>query len=323
MNALDPVRAAPRLRAGDIVDRDELHAASAAVAAHPSFDDVARHFARQGLDSFARHWFLSRLMHDVARYAIVTLLLHAAHRERHHGERPLTLAELQKHLSFGRFAGPSRVKLLVQLLRMGRLVEAVRAPDDARVRWLRPTPRLRQPVLAWYRADLQAVERIYPLPLAPASAHDDLIDAYMSLNARPFLRDGFILPEGLDPVLWFIGRDCGYLLLMSLIAHATPGLWPEVEVHSEARIGELAPRYYVSRSHFHHLLSQAARAGWLQMLEPGGRRVRLSPAFVAVCREWMAREIAWMGSRTLDAIDALAVPRDARAANRPRLAPGD
>lgn len=275
-------------------DLARLDAAAAALMADPRFDEALRRFCEAVIAGFEGHWLAHRMMGDAGRFGLMAGVFHLE-AERLAGRRPegVTTAGLVAFMEKRRLASRRAVQAMVAFLRMaGALVPAERR-GRGRQRPLAPSDAMRGTALRWLGGNLAGIEGIAPLPApgAELARRPGFMEAYFTAMAAPYVRDGFILFDGLPPVEAMMTRSGGYLTMIELMRGAR--LEPDGTIRAEAPHGALAARLLISRSQARALTGLAEREGWLTALSPGGRTVRLSPGFHEICRRWIAREIVW------------------------------
>jgi hypothetical protein len=281
-------------------DRGALNAAVQIIKRHPDFGSAKRAFARSVLQTYDVHWLMRRLMHDTPRFVFLVFLVHLDWLARCGQGGGATQAELIRILTATGFTGASRVKVMTALMRLAGGLRQERAANDQRVVVLRPTEKLLDAARQWLLNNLRAIQQVCALP-GPAElivAQPGLIEEYFSGTARAFLHDGFTLIEDRPEIAAFTTRDCGYIVLMQLIAN-----WqttPDGE-RSHVPITAVARRYGVSRSHLRSLLRMAEEQGVLELRADGGRDVALKPAFAVMADRWISLEFAWMAGKIIAA----------------------
>jgi hypothetical protein len=300
-NQPDRVDVGGVVRPGGAIDRQRLAAATAQVLAHPGFDAACQQFALAVLHCYEHHRVVRRQMHDTARFALLCFLL-MYESERLAGQGAgASAARLVDALSAHGMASRSRVKDLIDGLKLIGCVQGLPHPTDTRARVLRPTALLLQPLRAWLEGDLLAVDQVCALPAAPAvlCERPHLVPAYLGGLARALSIDGFSMIEGQPEIAQLLVRDCGYLVLMQVLAQwqGVPGGGPATAA-VQAAVPEQAfsERFGVSRSHTRNLLRFGQQCGWWLPLAASGRAISVSAGFHGLMRRWMAQEFALMAA---------------------------
>ncbi len=272
-----------------------LQAAAHRVQQHRGFQAASAAFAGNVLATFNTQRMLRRLMHDTARFALLCILLHLDREARFSKHGPgATTAQIIALMQRGRFAGASQVKVLIALLRLAKCLESVVSPLDRRARVLRPTERMLAPMRAWLTGNLAVVQKVMdlPAPMTQMLSVLALLQEFLALNARAFVDDSFTLMEDMPQVAACMRRDCGYLLLMQLIA--TRCLVPGTDIlEAQVAVPAFAQRFGVSRSHVRNLLAHGWNDGWFAQAPGVSSALLLTPAFNRTADQWMAREFVW------------------------------
>jgi hypothetical protein len=311
------------------VDRRRLGEAMSGALAHPAFDDAVAQFAQAVLHCYAHHRVVRRQMHDTARFALLCFLMLQDGEHRAARGAGASVARLVEALSAHGLAARSRVQQLVGGLKLAGGLESLPDPADARARLLRPTAALLDPLRAWLLGDLQAIACVCALPDTPERlcARPQLVASYLGGLARALSIDGFSMLEGQPEIAQLLVRDCGYLVLMELLAtsrgESCAGSRADGQVAGGAPLSFVLPvqafskRFGVSKSHTRNLLRFGQQCGWWSTSEPGGRATRVSPAFHALLRRWMAQEFVLMAALSAHCFAALGRQAPGAAA-RPR-----
>lgn len=268
-------------------DRATLKSEAVALTGLPAFDQAALAFCRGMTGFHAGRWVLNVGLSDTVRFVVAALVIHldAA------WPGGATTARVARLCHAGGLAGPKAAKGALAVFRAAGLVRDRPDGSDRRARRLAPTPALLGLMCENLTMRLRAQEALTPLP-APAAAWaatDGVLAAFLGRNIEAYAGMDFRLYDGFPEVRAFMDRQCGYLILLELMAAqlaATCGGPPRPSLSA------LAQKFDVSRAHVRLLLADGVARGWLRARGHGGD-VALEPETFARLRVWIALEFTW------------------------------
>jgi hypothetical protein len=268
-------------------DRATLEAEAAALTSHPAFDAAALAFCRGMTGFHAGRWVLNVGLSDTPRFVVAALVIHldAA------WPGGATTARVARLCQAGGLAGPKAAKGALSVFRAAGLIRDRPDGSDRRARRLAPTPALLGLMCENLTMRLQAQEALTPLPAAAAdwAATEGVLAAFLGRNIEAYAGMDFRLYDGFPEVRAFMDRQCGYLILLELVAAqlaVSCGAVPRLSLSA------LAQRFDVSRAHVRRLLTDGLAHGWLRVCGHGGD-VAVEPETFARLRFWIALEFAW------------------------------
>lgn len=276
--------------------------------AHGDFRDTISTYCNTVSRASTGQWPLSKMFDQFTRYLTCYILIHNYYAWRHRGGPLPTLSLLQPAVE----ASPRQTAGFITSLKAGRLVMVESAPGDRRNKLLRPAPdmimEIGRSALAFVAAAeaLEGGQGLAERLLGDADALGDLIHR----SAAHVLAHGTLI-HPFPRVLSFARRDCGYLLLCTVMA-----------AHYEACAGRdgppllsyraLAERLQVSAAHVGNLLGEAERNGWFTV-GARGRLASIDDSLVDEFELWAACQMAHFMERARD-IAPPAAAEDVRTA---------
>ncbi|WP_280171687.1 hypothetical protein [Agrobacterium pusense] len=231
-------------------------------------------------------WPIWKLMNQFSRYFAAYTLIHNYFNWRNGGPDLPTLAQLQTRSGLS-----SRQTInLVSALKVGRLIEVERFADDRRINLLRPSSEIileiGRSILAFIEADDLLRDR--PPVTDQLKLRPELLGEVICLSGR-FIRKHGTLIQPFPRVLSLASRDCGYLLLVTVMASHYRQLDGKIPIPLSNKA--LAKRYEISSSHVANVLRDLKIAGDLEV-DRNGRLVRVSSDLVAEFEGWGATQMA-------------------------------
>jgi hypothetical protein len=275
-------------------DPEKLAAATQDVLAHPAFEAALQCFCTGMIASFEGQRLANRLMGDAGRFALMAIcfLLEEARRTgaEPHGATTARIAEL---LARRKLASPRATHSLIAMLRLAGALEPVSGTGDQRMRPLRPTALMIGQASRWLSYNLRgaAMIALLPGPVEALLAEPGFVAGYFARMGQPYVQHGFILYDGFPQIEQLMGRFGGYQMMLELTRSAVVS--PTGALFADASIGALSDRLKFSRSQMRSILDMATREGWLNLHGRPDRAIEITPSFHALCRLWVARELAW------------------------------
>lgn len=225
----------------------------------------------------------AKLFHQFGRYMIGFLLVHQFQDWHRHGGPPATLGRLQASSPLS----PRQSAAVVAGLRAGRLLTA--APlAGSRAPVLSPVAALTATIARSMIACLRAADTVEGrLPRAPLLESDPELQNELVYRSAAYVFARGSHLDAYPAVRHFTHRDCGYLVLVAVMAVALAG--PQAGPSLSCR--SLARHFNVSRSHVSNLLAAAAQNGWFAT-DGRGRLRHVAPHFAREFQRWAATEMA-------------------------------
>lgn len=281
--------------------QDPRAARSSALLAATGFPDAVATYCRDmaAMDFLERP--AAKMFHQFGRYMIGFLLVHQFQHWRRHGGPPATLGRLQASSPLS----PRQTAAVVAALRAGHLLTA--APlAGSRAPVLSPAPALTATIARSMIACLRAADTVEGrLPRAPLLKGDPELQNELVYRSAVYVFARGSHLDAYPAVRHFTHRDCGYLVLVAVMAVALSG--PKAGPSLSCR--SLARHFNVSRSHVGNLLAAAAQNGWF-VTDGHGRLSHMAPDFVREFQRWAATEMAHYATLA----DTLPVPGPRAAA---------
>lgn len=226
--------------------------------------------------------FTSRLMVETMRQVTFStiVILYLRHDE---GDRSTwaTPQRLKHEIKTYGLASPRRIDALVARLVQLGFLESRPSEQDGRVRILKPTPKMMALDREWLVYNYVPLRVMFPDSYAEPIARDAAFQRVQRLAGVDFAAHSAQVIARNAPVMRFMHRDSGILILMKLIqmsAGNTEGL-------SYTAIGA---RFGVSRTHVRALLEDAAAHGDVSLTGRGGRLVELQPSILQAFDRFLA-----------------------------------
>ena len=274
------------------------------IVQHPRLPDARRLYLDYFLALYDREPFTARLLIETGRFLVYHLgVILGAAQDPARRETWLTVGRLKRELATFGFASDRHVDQLVARLCAVDFLISTSAPEDARVRILKPTEK----ALAHDRAWLAA----HYAPLTVLAAHNDYGPvmqedaAYQIVHRRasiPFIPfSGKLLALAPDMLLFF-NRAAGHLVSAALLQAALA----TEDRRASVPYGNVGERFGVSRTHVREILRAAEDIGLVRLEGRGGHQVEILP------RMWESydRSLA-AGLFVHDAVHAITVGRRA------------
>lgn len=169
-------------------------------------------------------------------------------------QAPMAMGELKRSLRIS----PRSVQVLVPILSFYGLVKVCANPEDKRISWIHPLPKLEGPFLVWLLAALSFIDACSPEqpPLSALTKETNALQMFKAHAGRDYL-NGALPWDQHELIRYFAQRDAGFQLLCSLmVSH-----YRNTPFNSVSSFRSL---FGVSRSHLHNMLKQAKKEKWLE-----------------------------------------------------------
>lgn len=234
----------------------ELIASGAKHRSHPRFRQAVAHYCDSMSQPAPEGWPIWKLLNRFSRYFPTYILIHNYFAWQQYGETHPTAAMLQKQSGLS----PRQTVNLVNALKAGRLVTVESLPSDRRVKLLRPSSEIIREIGRSMLAYIQAEGMLAgePSRAGHVARNPDLLGDVICHCAR-FVRAHGTVIRPFPRILSLASRDCGYLLLVTLMAahyRRLDGRSP-ITLSTNA----LAKRYDTSSSHVANVLRALKDSG--------------------------------------------------------------
>jgi hypothetical protein len=252
---------------------------------HPRFRLAVAHYCESMSQPAPVGWPIWKLLNRFTRYFAVYILIHNYFAWRQYGETHPSAAVLQKQSGLS----PRQTINLVNALKAGRLVTVESLASDRRIKLLRPSPEIIREIgrsmLAYIEAEGMLSGENSRAGLV--AGNPDLL-GYVICHCARFVRAHGTVIHAFPRILSLASRDCGYLLLVTLMAahyRRLDGRSP-LTLSSNA----LAQRYDTSSSHVANVLRDLKESGNFSC-DRNGLLEHLSADFVDEFETWSACEM--------------------------------
>ncbi|MBB3656734.1 hypothetical protein FHX15_001962 [Rhizobium sp. BK650] len=263
----------------------KLIASAAKHKNHPRFRQAVAHYCDSMSQPAPEGWPIWKLLNQFSRYFATYLLIHNYVAWEQYGEAHPTAAVLQKQSGLS----PRQTVNLVNALKAGRLVTVESLGSDRRVKFLRPSPEIIREIGRSMLAYIQAEGILTGEPLrAGQVARDPDLLADVICHCARFVRVHGTVIHPFPTILSLASRDCGYLLLVTLMA----AHYRRLEGRSPITLSTnaLAKRYDTSSSHVANVLRGLRDSGDFST-DRYGFLEHLSADFVDEFETWSACEM--------------------------------
>ncbi len=256
------------------------------ILAHPRFTVARNAMVREMLALYEHETFLNRLLLEVGRNLVfvVIMCLDARYDETDRATWPTLRAVTRAMVGFN-LASPRRVADLVSRLINTGYLEQIPAPQDRRVRILRPTKKMIAQDQDWLRSHYAPLQVLYPKPGYPRVMQRDpdfqRAQRLISASFFPFAAETLARHP---TMLQFMTREGGVMIVIKLIELAGPN----ADTTREIVYSDIGARFGVSRTQVRKLLQEAEEAGLMRLTQEGGRFVQLTPALIEAFDRFIA-----------------------------------
>lgn len=282
----------------DIVDTFEpsvLLREGAELCRHPDFSRAMFRYTDAALDTFADRPLATKLVCQTARYVTICVIFYL--HEKAAADEPgdgVTVSELQEVLSIKHFASASWTRLAVHTFLRAGLIEEMPPLDDRRKRPFKPSPRLLEIGQEALGTMLDALSIVRPLRESPhkLARRPGMLEGIAYATVAVHVRHGFTLLSAFPEIAALLARDYGHLVFTNMIRTMRPADGSTVEAEAPSLL--LKRRFGVSRAQVRNVLSLAEEMNLISIEARGGHVIRLEPRFVAMCKHWVATDLAWM-----------------------------
>ena len=279
----------------------------AALRRHPGFAAAARASAATMVELYQGNRLLNAIVNDRGRVVISTLAVHLHYSAVADDPRSgLTAARVKAFCVAEGVCSPGRAAAVLALMRWaGHLAPAPQAANTRTDR-LVATPRLIDLHRERWRRQLAVVSTLFEEGGEALASIDrpGFAPAYVAGLAALFTA-GARLTGHAPSLELFLDRNCGLLVLASLVILGGPDDAPLPTRPVPLSISALARRFGVSRPHVVALLRDAEAAGLLERIGPGGAQVRLSPRLLDDLERFFAGVFLFNARAAQHALEAM------------------
>lgn len=260
---------------------EDFIAAAAALRASPQFRPALADYCDGMAQVPSLAWPTFKLIDQLRRYLVCYLLIHNFHAWKSAGGALPTVAALQAAIG----SGARQAAEMVAALKARGLLRVEEQAADRRPKLLVPAPDLVAEIGRSVRLFVVAADRIAGRHPGRAAqlADPDRLGAVLYRSAAELSHRGTLI-HPFPSVLYFAERDCGYLLLATVLAahyaETVPGAPAAMPLSRRA----IAERFQVSLAHVGNLLATAERCGWFTVR--GGRLLTIGPSLVDEFERW-------------------------------------
>jgi len=263
----------------------ELIASGTNYRSHPRFRQAVAHYCESMSQPAPVGWPIWKLLNRFTRYLAVYTLIHNYFAWRQYGETHPSAAVLQKQSGLS----PRQTINLVNALRAGRLVTVESLASDRRIKLLRPSPEIIREIGRSMLAYIEAEGMLSGKNsrARQVAANPDLLGDVICHCARFVMAHGTVI-HPFPKILSLASRDCGYLLLVTLMAAYYRRLDGRTPITLSTTA--LAKRYDTSPSHVANVLRELKDSGDFSS-NRNGFLEHLSADFVDEFETWSACEM--------------------------------
>jgi hypothetical protein len=262
------------------------HRSREEIFAHPHFREARDAMVDALLRLYEHEPFLNRLLLQVGRNLMFTVLmcLHARRDDADPASLP-TLRLLKREMAAFGLASPRRIADLVSRLIATGYLEQVPWARDRRLRILQPTEKMIEQDLDWLVSHYVPLQVLYPDPGYPPIMKRDreFQLAFRLVTGSQLTRAAQLLARN-PTMMLFMVREAGIMTLVKLLQLVRA----DGETTCEVSYSDIGARFGVSRTQVRKLLTEAEEYGLVQLTRGRQRRVRLTPAFIETFDRFIA-----------------------------------
>ena len=260
-----------------------------ALRSHPQFPVAMRQSAQSAIALHRGGGLLGWLMGDRARaiFSYVIIYLDATHDPRD-PRSGVTASRVKETCSELGLCSPNRAAAMLALMRSARFVASVEDVEDARVRRLAPTEKLRSLQNARITGQLGALALLDAQAAEALRRLDDpAFETRIVLGLADYFFGGVRILQHSPELTLFAERSAGMVILLHLLLD--PGA-PDRPI--DLSIAQLSRRFGVSRVHIIRLLRDAEAQGLASRVGSRGEALMLSPECVGAAENMVATMFA-------------------------------
>lgn len=266
------------------------HRSAEEICAHQRFPAARNALLQSMLGLYEHEPFLNRLLLEVGRNVLFTVLmcLQARYDEHDPATWP-TLRLLTQSMSGFGVASPRRIADLVSRLVKTGYLEQVSSPVDRRIRILMPTGKMIAQDQDWLVSHYIPLQVLYPDPgYAPIMRRDPAFQRTHRLVAASLFPYAAQILTRNPTMMQFMTREGGVMILIKLLQLVGPG----TETTRPISYSDIGARFGVSRTQVRKLLQQAEQSGLMHVTRGKGQLVQLTPSLVQAFDRFIADTMA-------------------------------
>lgn len=254
------------------------HHAAPEILTHPRFPIARAAMVEAMLALYEHDPFLNRLLLEVGRNVVfvVIMCLDAGYDEADRATWPTLGAVTQAMERFG-IASPRRIADLVSRLVETGYIEQIVAPQDARVRILRPTAKMVALDQDWLVAHYAPLHVLFPDPgYAPIMDRDRDFQRKQRLSAVSMFPVAAQVMGRNQTMMQFMSREAGIMVVIKLLHLAGPN----GDTAREIAYTDIGTRFGVSRTQVRNLLQDAEAKGLVRLNRGRSLTAQPTPALL-------------------------------------------
>lgn len=253
------------------------------ILTHPRFAAARTAFVDAVLAFHEGDRFTSRLMVETTRQVTFCLLviLHLRYDENDRSTWP-TPQRLKDEIKPYGLASPRRIDALVARLVHLDYLDSRPSEQDGRVRILTPTAKMMALDREWLVYNYVPLHVMFPGDYAEPIARDGAFQRAQRLVALEFSAHGAQVIASNPPVMRFMHRDAGILVLIKLMQMSAK------DGAQGLSYTDIGARFGVSRTHVRGILEDVAQHGDVILAGRGGRLVELRPSILQAFDRFLA-----------------------------------
>jgi hypothetical protein len=278
---------------------------------HPNFAAAVHAAAGSMVDFYQGNRLLNALLNDRARVVFGMLVLDM-HYAGTGGTPGFTAARARETCVAQRLCSAGRASAMIALMRFAGYIEPLPAAADRRLRLYGATERLLATHLDRWRRMFAAIAQVRPEGAAGQAAlvRPQFAPLYVRLLADDFRAGTRIMLDSAPELGLFAERNCGLLLLFSLLADVPADATLSVQWARPVSISAMARRFSVSRAHVKKLMDDAVAAGFFAVDASNGFRLRFTPALAVATETFFATTFLYLADKIAAVVAALPDEKD-------------
>jgi DNA-binding MarR family transcriptional regulator len=260
------------------------------VRAHPGFATAAADYARNTVQLFEGRYLVNKALANVARQTVCIAILSTYFGQSE--KEGAFLSSIQALTTRLGVCSKNTTAAIVALLERLGLVLRVENPRDRRWLFIQPTANLVSAISDSHRLALAAADSLFP-----SDSYGALFDRDQVVRERCFAVGLYFYIAIHSSVFSsprsraFTDSEGGTTLLLKLMSLREPG-WRTGDQIIDFPYDEIGALFGLSRTHVRRLMRRAEAAGFVRLLQKGGRQVRILPALEDLFENLVAANIA-------------------------------
>jgi hypothetical protein len=258
---------------------------------NPDFPATAVDFARSVVSLFEGRYLVNKAMANVSRQTVCMAILSS-----YFGQAEKTggafLSSIQTLTTAMGVCSKNTTAAIVALLERLGLIVRVENHQDRRWLYIQPTEDLISATRDFQRISLMAADALFP-----SINYAELFDKECGIQERCFAAGLYsyiaihasVLNHPQSQV--FVAADGGTILLLKLMSLKGAARKGDDEI-VEFPFDEIGTLFGLSRTHIRRLMRKAEAEGFVQLLQKGGRQIRLLPPLEDLFENIVAAHIA-------------------------------